>query len=521
MTHPVMKISRHFYLTFVVIAWILAGYLLNEIAFAATKPNIVLIFTDDQQFNALAANGNSIVQTPTMDWIASQGVRFTQARAALPVCSPSRATILTGQYNQTNGVENLGDSIGSTSPRLAAELKKSGYSTGVTGKWHLGGELKQTDLGFDYFSTYHANGSYYRRKFDLNGKVVKLPPKNAPNAIHIDLFAAKRSSDFIAQSVAEGKPFFLWHNTQTPHMDGRHAWDALPENLAKYDVSDLFDVERGVDKLPGNWNDELKNKPPYYQAIRNYTKAQSDYGYGDPKSMAQHTCEYYAVITELNDMLEPLMEKLKNTLDPRHPGNHLIENTYVIFMADNGWLMGDHAMTSKSLPFDQSVRVPLLVMGPNVDVGRVDTRQVSNVDIAPTILDLAGVPIPAEMQGKSLLRLLSDGGTGSGVRKTNIVEIWETTFAGNKPILAGYDGRYEVIYTYEKESSERPTFVEFYDIRVDPWELDNMAGKVVEESEAYEAILAIHEDIQEHRVSNLGAPSHTLMTVSTESHSNP
>ena len=503
------------------IAWLAACHLLDELAGAEAKPNIVLIFTDDQQFNALAANGNPIIQTPTMDWIASMGVRFTQARAALPVCSPSRATILTGQYNQTNGVENLGDSIKATSPRLAVRLKKAGYSTGVTGKWHLGEALTRADLGFDYFATYNANGSYYKRKFNVNGTEVRLPSKTGPNAIHIDAYAANRSCDFIDQSLAAGKPFFLWHNTQTPHMNGSHEWDALPENRARYDVGDFYDVSRGIDNLPGNWNDNLHDKPPYYLNIRNYTKAQSGYGYGDPSSMAQHTCEYYAVISELNDMLRPLVEKLKNTPDSRHPGRPLIENTYVIFMADNGWLMGDHAMTSKSLPFDQSARVPLMVMGPNVDAGRVDPRQVSNVDVAPTILGMAGLPIPAEMQGKSLLRLLSDEGTGAGVRKTNIVEIWETTFAGNKPILAGYDGRYEFIYTYEKESSKQPSFVEIYDTEVDPWELDNLAGNIEEKSAVHDALLAIHHDIQLHRVNNLGAPSHALKTVNARNRVDP
>lgn len=472
------------------------------------RPNIVLIFTDDQQFNALGANGNSILLSPTMDRFADQGVRFTQARAALPVCSPSRATILTGQYNNTNGVENLGQSINVSSPKLGVELRKAGYTTGVTGKWHLGRRSQQTAMGFDYYATFNSNGSYYRRKYDVNGTSVNLPSESDPNSIHVDLFAANRASEFIDEANAQSEPFFLWHNTQTPHLDGSLQWNALPENHAKYDPTGFFDPDRGVNRLPGNWDDDLEDKPPYYKMIRNYTKAQNDYGYRDPDKLARHTSEYYAVITELSDMLTPLIDKLNNTPDPRNPGHMIIDNTYVIYMSDNGWLMGDHAMTSKSLPFDQSVRVPLMVTGPGVDAGRTDDRQVSNVDIAPTILELAGAAIPASMQGKSFVRLLSDGGIGGGIRKTNIVEIWEETFAGNKPILAGYDGRYEVFYTYDTEGDEEPSHVEVYDTQVDPWELDNLAEKLGRNAGASQAFARIHTDIQSHRVNILGVNSH-------------
>ena len=318
-----------------------------------------LSLRDDQQFNALGANSNSILSSPTMDQIARQGIRFNQARAALPVCSPSRAVIMTGQYNNTNGVEDLGQSINANSPRLAVLLRNAGYATGVTGKWHLGDALDQSDLGFEYFATFDSNGSYYRNFNDISDPGA--PPKPANQ--HIDAYAVDRAIDFIDQSNSQSKPFFLWYNSQTPHLNGGLVWDALPANLALYDGSDFYDPGNNVDLLPGNWNDDLTNKPEYYETIRNRELAQNDsrYLYGDPNELADHTSEYYAVITELNDMLLPLVTKLETTPDPRNPGHSLIDNTYVIFMSDNGWLMGDHGMTSKSLPLDQAARVPLLI----------------------------------------------------------------------------------------------------------------------------------------------------------------
>ena len=492
-----------------------AGYASGQ----SPKPNIILIFTDDQQFNALAANGNVVIHTPTMDEIASRGVRFTQARAVLPVCSPSRAAILTGQYNSTNGVEDLGQSIHASSPRLAAELQKAGYMTGVAGKWHLGRGLNQSDLGFDYFATFNSNGSYYDRNYNVNGSTIHLPPESDPDAVHVDIFAADRAADFIDKANSRSQPFFLWHNTQTPHLDGSLTWNALPKNHARYSANDFYDPASGVDHLPGNWDDELANKPPYYGSIRNRTLAQTDrrYLYGDPIQLAGHTSEYYAVISELNDMLAPVMDKLNNTPDPRNPGHALLDNTYVIFMSDNGWLMGDHGMTSKSLPFDQAARVPMMVMGPGVDVGRVDDRQVANIDIAPTVLEMAGAVIPPAMQGKSLFDMLSDNGAGEGVRNTSIVEIWKSTFAGNKPILAGYDGRYEVFYTYEDATGDDlPSFVEIYDTHVDPWELNNLAADFGTDHTAWSAVRAIHNDIQTHRVDVLGIDSHPVMQTAAD-----
>ena len=477
-------------------------------AAAAPRPNLVLIFTDDQQQRALGAGGNAMIVTPTMDWIAQRGVLFTQARAALPVCSPSRAAIVTGQFASANGVEDLGDELNPESPRLAVELRRAGYATAVVGKWHLGRELDQADLGFEYFATYHANGDYYRRYRDFSDSGVPKKPEHQ----HIDAYASDRSCEFIDSSLDRGKPFFLWHCTQTPHLNGDLKWDARPESRARYSASDFYEPGAGVNRLPGNWNDSLDGKPAYYKGIRNRTLAQKDrrYRYGDPERLAQHTSEYYAVITELDQMLKPLLDKLRSTPDPRNGGRPLLENTYVFFMADNGWLMGDHGMTSKSLPFDQSARVPFAVLGPGVDVGRVDDRQVSNLDLAPTLLDLAGAEAPGAMHGESIQSMLSDDGLGPPVRRISVVEIWESTFARNKPLLAAYDGRFELIYTYDDEPAATPSFVEAYDLQSDPWELDNLTTSPIAEQAVSDALLGLHKELQAHRNTVLGLPAHAM-----------
>ena len=445
--------------------WVVGVLIASTIPVSAKQANVVVVYTDDQQFRALAANGAPGVSTPILDALASRGVRFTQARAALPVCSPSRATLLTGQYASANGVANLNGKISPSSPILSRLLRDAGYSTCVTGKWHV--QNSPSSLGFDRWAIFHSNGDYYKRRFDIDGARVSLPREGSPEAEHVDFFSGKIAAEFVRSASVGGKPFFLWHNTQTPHLDGRHRWNAKSESVTALADADIA--------LPGNWDDTLRDKPRYYAAARNRVRAFEEYGYEDPEMIREHTRDYYAVTRDMDQSLGALFAALEDPNGDGDSSDSLNDSTYVIMMSDNGWLMGDHGMTSKAFPFDASARVPLLVSGPGVDAGRVDARQVMNLDIAPTILEIAGVTPPAEMHGRSLLRLLHSAPSPPGVRDVSVVELPVRTFAGNHPILAAYDGRWELLQNYEHGFSRAPTFSELYDLSADPWELENLA----------------------------------------------
>ena len=453
-----------------------------EVLIAA--PNFLVIYSDDQQFRALGANGNAQISTPILDHFAAGGVRFTQARAALPVCSPSRAALLTGQYASANGVANLSGAINASSPSLAKHLQLAGYRTAVTGKWHVKNTPKS--MGFDSWAIFHSNGDYYRRTFDVDGKKIKLPKQDNRAALHIDAYSAKCAVQFIRDVSKIGEPFFLWHNTQTPHMDGRRQWNARPNSITRY-------ASRNV-PLPDNWDDPLVGKPNLYKSLRNRTLARSEYGYADAAKIREHTKRYYAVVTEMDAMLDPVLQAIDDPNGDGDRSDSLASNTYIVFMSDNGWLMGDHGMTSKALPFDASTRVPLIIAGPGVDRDRIDSRQVLNIDVAPTVLELAGIPKPIAMHGKSVATLLGDRGQGPGVRNTSVVEIPSRTFAGNQPMLAAYDGRWELICNYRQVNDVHPSFVELYDLNNDPWELNNLAieDSNAEQRDVLEAAIANH-----------------------------
>ena len=234
-------------------------------------------------------------------------MRFTNAHAALSLCSPSRAAVLTGRYGSVNGVQKLDAKLGSGEVSFAQDLKRSGYTTLFSGKWHLRNTPK--DLGFDRVCSFKGNGTYFGRKVNDEGRELK--PEE-----HIDLYCARKSAGMIKNAAEQDKPFVLFHCTQLPHMDGKHTWPAAKKFNDLYTVEDM--------PLPANWNDSLKDKPDYLKGVRNLSQAKL-YGYDKPENIRKHAKDYYAVVSEMDSFLELILKSLKE--------NGVEDNTYVIFMS--------------------------------------------------------------------------------------------------------------------------------------------------------------------------------------------
>jgi arylsulfatase A-like enzyme len=410
-------------------------------------PNFIIIYSDDQRRDGLGAYGNEEIKTPALDRLASEAVRFSRAFPVFSLCSPSRAALLTGRYGSANGVLGLGSALNAGEKTIASYLKDSGYNTALSGKWHI----KQTpqQVGFDFYSYFLGNGTYYNRPIHDNGRDVKP-------AIHCDEYCVDRSIDFLRQAAQSDKPFFLLHCTQLPHMNHQMRWDAKPETLAKYTAGEM--------PVPKNRLDDLSDKPEYLKTVRNLTQAKK-YGYPDAEAIQKHTKEYYAVITEMDDALGRLIREI-DALGLR-------ENTYIIFMSDNGWMLGDHGLTSKVLPYRASTDVPLFVLGPGLRP-RVEEHIALNIDIAPTLLDLAGINRPANLHGMSLVPVLN--GKARGWRKAFVYE-GLGDYGGAKPNLTVIDDRYRYIVTYDDSTLTKVNFRELYDVENDPWEMNNLIGK--------------------------------------------
>lgn len=425
-----------------------------------SKPNIVVILTDDQQFDAAAFNGNEVILTPGIDQLAGQSRRFTQANVAFALCSPSRAALLTGRYGSANGVLELNSRLHAGEKTIAQYLKAAGYATGMSGKWHL--PTPPGQLGFDFHNYFYSNGTYYGREiFDMGDT---LRPE-----IHCDAYCADRSVDFIREQAGREQPFFLFHCTQTPHMDHRHTWPAQDTTKAKYRAEAM--------PVPANRLDDLSGKPEYLRSVRNRTQAQK-YGYPDPAAIQAHTLDYYAVITEMDGFIERVLRELD--------AQGIADNTYVFFLSDNGWMLGDHGFTSKVLPYRPSSKVPFLVRGPGI-AADTSAALVSNLDVLPTILELVGTEVPANLHGKSLLPLLR--GAQQEVRPAIVYE-GLGGYGGAQPNLTIITDEFRYIVTYKDAALEEVDFRELYHQRDDFWEMNNLAdqpeyGETLRELELY------------------------------------
>ncbi len=217
-----------------------------------TQPNIIFIYSDDQRQDAMGANGNPVIITPELDKLANQGIRFTQANVVFSLCSPSRAALLTGRYGSANGVLELGSDLNPNEKTVAQYLRKNGYLTGMSGKWHIG--RKPSEAGFDFSVWFQGNGTYFGRTIHDEGKIVNP-------GIHCDQYCVNRSIDFLTEAAESEKPFFLFYNTRLPHMNNKQIWDARQETKGKYNVSDM--------PVAKNRLDDLRDEPEYLKTVRN------------------------------------------------------------------------------------------------------------------------------------------------------------------------------------------------------------------------------------------------------------
>lgn len=418
----------------------------NEETVAANRPNIVFILTDDHRWDSYGAPDLQRIRTPNLDSIAERGTRFENAFVTLAICSPSRAACLTGRYGSANGVTSIGKvslNVGETT--FAHALRQVGYSTGVTGKWHL--ESTPKECGFDFASTCWSNGTWYNRRFTIDEQTKVMPG-------FVDDVTAEESIRFIRKSVESGKPFALWMCTQVPHMDHKHKWPAKQQFLDGYAV--------GAMPLPKTWDDDLEGKPKYLESARNRVRA-LEYGYNDPSNVRRHIRDYRASVEQMDAAVGRVLTELER--------RQLQENTWIIFMGDNGWFLGEHGMTSKVLPYEESMRVPMAICGPSTGT-RVSDQMVLNIDLAATIYDLAGLNVPTEIHGRSLLPIIS-GDVPHDWRTSFLYEA-PTSQLGSRPLWAVRSKRWKYIETVPEPEGDE-AIAELYDLDSDSIEMVNLA----------------------------------------------
>jgi len=413
------------------------------------NPNIIIIYTDDHRYDGLGIMQKNKIFTPNMDLLASEGLVFKNAFVTLSICSPSRAALLTGRYGSSNGVTSVGhlQKIKQDEITLAEILRNNGYITGITGKWHLKNNPK--NLGFDYAVYCLGNGPYYRREFIENGEKI-IAEK------YIEEFIVDKSLQFIKKAETEKKPYFLFHCTQVPHMNHRFDWNVKEKTLIKYNDSNFT--------IPLNWYDSLEGKPAYLSSSRSRQQALK-YGYGHPDSVIHHMRKYYASLTEMDQEIGRLINYIKDQSD--------WGNTIIILMGDNGWFLGEHQFTSKVLPYEESIRVPLIVSGSGIPKGFSESL-VLNIDVFPTLMDILKLPMSENLHGISMLPIFQN--TSLQIRDHVFYEAPDSQL-GSYPLYAIRNNRWKYIQTFDPEEPDQLMFEELYDLKSDPSEIYNLVDK--------------------------------------------
>lgn len=405
---------------------------------APQRPNIVLMYTDDQRYDALSIAGHPFLQTPNLDRLAREGAYCRNAFVSISLCGPSRASILTGQYAHTHGViRNNGTDLRADAVTYPKLLQKAGYQTAYVGKWHqaLHDEPRP---GFDYWVSYRGQGLYYKSRINENGK------RSQPEGYIDDIM-----TDYAIRWIREGrdpsKPFAL-----TLGFKSVHGPFTPPER-----TKDLYaDVEL---TRPATYNVDLSNRPAF---IRKWIE----------NEIGKHMLfEYDVFIRNYNRCIRGTDDNVGRVIAAlRETG--LLDNTLVVFTSDNGYYQSEHGgLFDKRSAYEESIRVPMLIRWPaRIRPGTQLEPMVLNIDLAPTFLDAAGVPIPASMHGRSMLPLFD--GRQEGWRKSFFYEYFrEKNYPNTPTIQAVRTERYKYITYLNPE--DRP---ELFDLQKDPHETRNL-----------------------------------------------
>jgi arylsulfatase A-like enzyme len=385
-----------------------------SMATAAPRPNIIFIMTDDHAAHAISAYGSRINQTPHLDRLAREGVKFNRAFVVNSICTPSRATILTGKYSHLNG-SPVFNTFDGTQPTVAKMLRSAGYHTGMIGKWHLGGR----PTGFDRWTILPGQGLYVNPVFitptgrqtnqgyatdiitDMGIEFIANRPKDQPfflmlhhKAPHREWTPAeKHRLQFASRTIPE--PDTLWDDYATRTDALRENQQTIANDLTRRDLKLVPPPElKGTNRM--QW---LNTKPTEVEIEINGQKRKLTGKELTRWKYQRYMQDYLACVQSVDDNLGRLLDWLDQ--------QGLAQNTVIFYTTDNGFFLGDHGMYDKRFMYEESLRVPLMVRWPGGAKAGFETDAMAlNVDFAQTFLDLAGVKAPGDMQGRSLVPLL-------------------------------------------------------------------------------------------------------------------
>ncbi len=440
------------------------------------RPNILFIMSDDHGYQALSCYGSQVNQTPNLDRIAQEGMRFDRCFVTNSICGPSRATILTGKYSHLNGFARNGDEFFGGQQHVGKLLRQAGYQTAIIGKWHLRSE----PTGFDYFHVLQGQGPYYN-------PVMLTTDGNVKHEGYTTDIIADVALDWLQNRRDASKPFFLMCHNKAPHRN----WQPGPKYLNKYDgvtlaePDTLFDDYAGrgsaarqqkmtiakdmtphdlkLERQRGPLSDEQRRVFEEAYAAKNKEFAEAGLEGDDLVrwKYQRYAKDYLRCIDSVDENAGRILDHLDSA--------GLANNTIVLYTSDQGWYLGEHGWFDKRWMYEESFRTPLLIRWPGkTAAGSVCNAMAMNLDFAETFLDVAGASVPGEMQGRSLKPLLV-GQTPEDWRKSVYYHYYE--FPGAHSVQRHYGirtDRYKLIHFYEIKEWE------LYDLEKDPHEMHSV-----------------------------------------------
>jgi N-acetylglucosamine-6-sulfatase len=434
-------------------------------------PNIVLILVDDHRYDAAGFMGHPYLETPNLDTMAEDGVHFANAFVTTALCSPSRASILTGLFAHNHGVVDNNDLAPGDLDTFPQRLQQAGYQTAFVGKWHMGGASDEPRHGFDHWVSFRGQGRYLPpadREWNLNVNGEAVPQQG-----YITDELTDYAVDWL-QGREPDRPFMLYlshkavHDNFTPaeRHAGRYDDEPFPTPVTQVNTPENYDGKP-------MWVYNQRNSWHGVDYPFHFTREDE----GGIQRLYQH---YTEALLAVDESVGRVMDYLNE--------NGLAENTILLYMGDNGFLWGEHGLIDKRNAYEESMRIPMLAWAPSLIKGgtRVDAV-VANIDVAPTFLEAAGLAVPDHMDGQSFLGL-AKGRVAQGEWRQSLVYeyYWEWSFPHTPTVFALREDRFKLIQYHGIWDTD-----ELYDLIDDPLEQHNL----IRDDEYRDVVARMREDL--------------------------
>jgi len=455
---------------------------LATLASAAAPPNIIYIMSDDHTSQAIGAYGGRLAKlnpTPTIDRLAREGMLFENCFVTNSICTPSRACVMTGQYNHINKVYDLGGKLEPARQTLPIEMKKAGYQTAMIGKWHL----EEEPASFDYYNVLPGQGKYHDPEFIVRGD--QPWPKNLikRKGQHVTDAITDIALDWLKKERDPNKPFFLMYHHKAPHDMFEYA-PRYEDYLKDIDIPEpdsLWKQPSFGSLATRGYQDELL---PYIGTSigdrnlrRNYVKEWHHEGVptvDERKRVAynDYLKRYLRCVKGVDDSLALFFDYLRSA--------GLMDNTIIVYTSDQGMMLGEHDYQDKRWMYEESLRMPFIIRYPGaIKAGSRTNSIIENVDFAPTLLDFAGVKAPEVMQGRSFKTICETNTEPADWKQSAYYRYWMHLWHHDNPGMMGLRTKtHKLIFYYGMGRDDKyprtPPAWELYDLKKDPHEVVNV-----------------------------------------------